>query len=277
MRKVLKTVRTRWLSVVAIFILMIAIFATLNYYLKDTAMIMDHKMTDVRGVFFEMLSYQSWYLIFLVPLSVMLLIIDEWHNKFKNGSIKNYLTRMSYQELKKKLFFSTLKTALIYPLVLFIFLLISVILAKGGNDISSMAQYVGYYDTSTYHQFPWFVLKTTILLYVQGVLVGFYSLLFLNKTKNKILLILFTFITWIISLVALHVIPYMILDLYFNYKINSAYLTFYTFLLYNNPEVNFPLYLLALSTVTFLLFVINYFIIYKNKEKVVITNEKEMV
>ena len=31
----------------------------------------------------------------------MLLIIDEWHNKFKNGNIKNYLTRMSYQELKQ--------------------------------------------------------------------------------------------------------------------------------------------------------------------------------
>lgn len=277
MSKVLKIMRTRWLSVVALFILTIAIFGTLNYYLKDTAMIIGHKMTDVRGVFFEILIYQSWYIIFLVPLSVMLLIIDEWHNKFKNGNIKNCLTRMSYKEFKKKLFFSSLKTALIYPLVLFIFLLISVILAKGGNDISSMIEYGGYYDASTYHHFPSFISKTTILLYIQGVLVSFYSLLFLNKTKNKILIILFTFITWIISLVALHVIPYMFLDLYFNYKIDSTYITFYTFLLYNNPKINFPLYLLALSTVTFLLFAINYFIIYKNKEKVVITNEKEMV
>lgn len=277
MRKVLKIIKTRWLSVIAFLILLIAILGTLNYYLKDTVMIIDHKMTDVRGVFFEMLMYQSWHLIFLVPLSVMLLIIDEWHNKFKNGNIKNYLTRMSYQELKKKLFFSSLKTALIYPLVLFIFLLISVILAKGGNDISSMIEYGGYYDASTYHQFPWFIVKTTILLYIQGVLVSFYSLLFLNKTKNKILLILFTYITWIISLVALHVIPYMFLDLYFNCKIDATYLTFYLFLLYNDPKVNFPLYLLALSTVTFLLFAINYFFIYRNKEKVVINNEKEMV
>ena len=61
MRKVLKIIKTRWLSVIAILILLIAIVGTLNYYLKDTAMIIDHKMTDVRGVFFEMFVEHNFF------------------------------------------------------------------------------------------------------------------------------------------------------------------------------------------------------------------------
>ena len=92
-----------------------------------------------------------------------------------------------------------------------------------------------------------------------------------------VLIILFSYITWIVSILLLYAFPSMLLDIYFNYKINNAYLNYYSFLMYYNLDINYYLYLFSLSCFTVFLFFINYFLIYGKKEKVVLQNEKEMV
>lgn len=108
-------------------------------------------------------------------------------------------------------------------------------------------------------------------------MVSFFPLIFLNRIKNKVLLILFSYITWIVSILLLYAVPYMLLDIYFNYKINNTYLNYYSFLMYYNLDMNYYLYLFSLSSFTIFLFFINYLLIYNKKEKVVLQNEKEMV
>lgn len=277
MKNLLRKMRKNWLSIVAIFLLLLAIAASANYYLKETSLIIGHKTTDFKGTFLEMLAFQHAFLFFLPPLSIILLVIDKWHNKFKNGNIKNYLTRMSYKQLKKEMFISIGKISLIYPLILLIFLLISFILTKGANEGIDLNQFSGYYDKWNYQNFPLYLIKMTILLYIQGLIISLYTFLYLNKVRNKVLLILFTYITWLISLLAIQLVPQMILDIYFNYKINSDYLNFYMIKLYTNSTTNFFLYLLSITLFTSIMFAINYFVIYKSKEKVVLANEKEMV
>ena len=95
--------------------------------------------------------------------------------------------------------------------------------------------------------------------------------------KNKVLIILFTYITWLVSLLFIQLVPSIFLDVYFNYKINSDYLNFYMIQLYNDSKTNFVLYLLSITLFTSIIYIINYFYIYKSKEKVILTNEKEMV
>lgn len=277
MKRVKRIIRERYLTIIAIVLLIISITGVVNNYLVDSANIIGHTMSDVRGVYFEMLSYQSGFLIFSVPLSLMLIIIDFWHNKFKNGNIKNYLIRMPYKDFKKKLFISIAKISLLYPLLFFIFLLISFVLAKGQNNFSSIITYSAYYDIWSYNNFFQYAIKTILLLYIQGILASCFTLIFLNRIKNKILVILFSYITFLISLVGLQIIPYMFLDICFNYKIDQTYLNFYTLKLYCDSSLNFLLYLLSICSFTFLLLTIIYIFLYRKKEKVILTNEKEMV
>lgn len=279
MSKIRKFIRQHYLTVIAVILLIIAIYGTVNYYLKEMGLISYHKMTDVRGLFFEISLFQGAYLMFLPPLAIMLIVIDNWHNKFKNGNIKNYLTRQSYKHFRKKLFLSIAKTALIYPLILLIFLGLSFILAKGGNDYAAVIENsLNYGDyTWAYHHFFLYIIRSALLLYIQGLMVSFFPLVFLNKVKNKVLIILFSYITWIVSILLLYAFPSMLLDIYFNYKINNAYLNYYSFLMYYNLDIDYYLYLFSLSCFTVFLFFINYFLIYGKKEKVVLQNEKEMV
>ena len=276
MKKIKKLIRTRYLTIIALFLVILALSLVTNNYIKETTMIYNHSFKDIRGVFFEIISYQSGTLIFIIPLSLTLLIVDNWYNKFKNGNIKHYLLRMSYKDFKKKLFKSIMKISILYPLILFALLLISIILTKGQNDFSSVNIYSGYYNIWAYHNFFLYILGLTILLYIQGLLTSSFTLIYLNKVKNKTLTIIFSYLTWLIVLVALHVIPYMIINILFNYQINSNYLNFYVLQVYFNTNDNYFIYLLCLFIFTIILLGINFLIIYRTKEKVVLDNEKEM-
>lgn len=280
MNKIKKIVRQHYLTIIAIILVIIAIYGPISYYLKEINLISYQKTTDLRVVFFDMSLYQGAYLVFLPPIAVMLIIIDNWYNKFKNGNIKNYLTRQSYKQFRKNLFLSTAKTALIYPLILLIFLIISFIISKSGNNpVATIENSLSYsdYNAWAYHHFFLYIIRSSLLLYIQGLMVSFFPLIFLNRIKNKVLLILFSYITWIVSILLLYAVPYMLLDIYFNYKINNTYLNYYSFLMYYNLAMNYYLYLFSLSSFTIFLFFINYLLIYNKKEKVVLQNEKEMV
>ena len=276
MEKIKKVIRTRYLTIIAIALIIIALGIVTNNYITESSMIYDHSFKDIRGVFFEMISYQNGILIFMVPLALILLVIDNWYNKFKNGNIKHYLLRMSYKDFKKKLIKSVLKISILYPLILFALLLISVILTKGQNDFSSINIYSSYYNVWAYHNFFLYILGLTILLYMQGLLTSSFALIYLNKVKNKTLTIIFSYLTWLIVLVALHIVPYMLINALFNYQINSNYLRFYILQVYFDTSDNYFIYLLCLLVFTIIMLGINFFLFYKTKEKVVLDNEKEM-
>ena len=111
---------------------------------------------------------------------------------------------------------------------------------------------------------------------MQGLLTSSFALIYLNKVKNKTLTIIFSYLTWLIVLVALHIVPYMLINALFNYQINSNYLRFYILQVYFDTSDNYSIYLLCLLVFTIIMLGINFFQIYKTKEKVVLDNEKEM-
>ena len=169
---------------------------------------------------------------------------------------------------------------LVYTNLLLIFLIVSFIISKSGsNPVATIENSLSYsdYNAWAYHHFFLYIIRSSLLLYIQGLMVSFFPLIFLNRIKNKVLLILFSYITWIVSILLLYAVPYMLLDIYFNYKINNTYLNYYSFLMYYNLDMNYYLYLFSLSSFTIFLFFINYLLIYNKKEKVVLQNEKEMV
>ena len=59
MSKIRKFIRQHYLTVIAVILLIIAIYGTVNYYLKEMGLMSYHKMTDVRGVFFEISLFQG--------------------------------------------------------------------------------------------------------------------------------------------------------------------------------------------------------------------------
>ena len=97
MKKILKLIRTRWLTFLIAIMLGILLILSINEYIIQYSMIDDYTFSDFRIVYFDMQSYTG-LLSFFFPLFLIILVIDKWHNLFKNGNIKNYLTRISYKD-----------------------------------------------------------------------------------------------------------------------------------------------------------------------------------
>ena len=85
--------------------------------------------TDAKTHYFEVTyHYIINYITILAPLIVILQTISKLHCEFSSGFIKNTLTRMSYKDYLKKIYLTSLKSALILPAIIIVTLLFALTL-----------------------------------------------------------------------------------------------------------------------------------------------------
>ena len=169
----------------------ILLILSINEYIVQYSMIDDYTFSDFRIVYFDMQSYTGLLSLFF-PLFLIILVIDKWHNLFKNGNIKNYLTRISYNDLKKKVAKSIALTALWYPIILLIYFIISLILSGGRIEQFTISNFDNRFEFNLYQYFPIYMILHCILLYIAGLATEAFALLFLNRVKSKIGTVLFS-------------------------------------------------------------------------------------
>ena len=133
MNKLGRLIRTRWLTLLVLIALGLLFTMTIKNYLDQYAMIDGYNFSDFRVVYFDIQECAGTFIL-VIPLILIALVIDRWHQLFKNGNIKNYLTRISYKKLKRKIISSIALTSLLYPAILLIYLIISLILSGVGID-----------------------------------------------------------------------------------------------------------------------------------------------
>ena len=274
MNKLRKLIRTKWLTLLVLITTVLLFIITIKNYLAQYAMIDGYNFSDFRVVYFDMQTCTGISML-IFPLILIAIVIDRWHQLFKNGNIKNYLTRVSYKKLKRKIFSSLALISLLYPAILLIYLIISLILSTGGIEHLTRADFDIVFNYNLYKNFILYFFLHSILLYIAGFTTSQFALLFLNKVKSKILTVVFSYCAYFLTSFLLAYGIDVLMQMFFEININSSYIDYFQ-IWYPRADINYGLYLVSNIIFCSVLSLV-IMKMYKKKEKVLMTNEKEMV
>lgn len=306
MRKLEKFIRKNWITIIAVLVFILTIVSGVikyfneyyNYspkYYEDVEKCKETKderlckivnsieppeeklkKEETRNLYFNIL-YNELNLTLIAPLIIIIIIIGLYHSEFSSGTIKNRLMRQDMKSYRKRLQKGVLKTALLFPLALLLLFLISGFITKFNFHLLDEIKMQAQYDAWNYNNFPLYLLIHSVILYIVGVLYGELALFSLNKTKNKLLAIILSYLIFFVASIFLYVIIYALLVTnLLNINVSSNYFNLAGhWALYTRYE-NYLITLLSMTLYMVISSIVVY-LIYRKKEKVLVNNEKENI
>lgn len=235
------------------------------------------KSTDTRTFFFEIIyHYIDDYIVILGPLLVIIQIVHFLHKEFSSGFIKNNLTRMSYKQYQKKIYRTSLKSALVLPLIIIIVFLISAIITKFNFTTPEWVYKMSVYNEINYNNFPLCILSSCLIVYLMGIFYSNIAIAFLNKSKNSLLVTIFSYLCFFTCVILFDVGGALILIRLLKISPSiSVYLNIFDYW-YINGEDNYLYFIMISFSLAFISHCIDR-LIYKNKEETIIAVEKENI
>lgn len=231
---------------------------------------------DTITVFFDLLgNYSLRYLQIVAPLFIIAMAIWNFHKDLKSENYKNIITRMDYKKYIKKNLVNSLKCSLFLPIFLIYVFILAYILSGHFDIKATMAAYPGYLlINSKYLDY----FSTFIFVYICNLI--FHSIFWINigyiltkKGKNIIVTLVSSFLCYIaIFIISELFIGGFLLSKLFGIKNAMEYLNLANIWVYSDVENIFILlfYGIFLAIISFSVLLLTY----KNKEEVVIENEK---
>lgn len=231
---------------------------------------------DTITVFFDLLgNYSLRYLQIVAPLFIIAMAIWNFHKDLKSENYKNIITRMDYKKYIKKNLVNSLKCSLFLPIFLIYVFILAYILSGHFDIKATMAAYPGYLlINSKYLDY----FSTFIFVYICNLI--FHSIFWINigyiltkKGKNIIVTLVSSFLCYIaIFIISELFIGGFLLSKLFGIKNAMDYLNLANIWVYSDVENIFILlfYGIFLAIISFSVLLLTY----KNKEEVVIENEK---
>lgn len=211
------------------------------------------------------------YILFFAPLFIMIPLSIIINKKMKKGYMKNTLTRISYKDYIKKIYKENIKFLFILPcFVIFLFILCSIL----DGHFSNYGE-LSYLDSVPFNN------KNAIIFMVQYILnlflfsFTYMNIVFICSSKNSNM-----FVTMIYSYLCYFIID-IIGEIFIGGLLFGRILKIYSVANYLNLFNSWQYFdctsILYLNLYPLFLVIITSFIVYllyKNKEKVIIENEK---
>lgn len=152
------------------------------------------KREESRDLYFKIVSEYQIYIAILMPLLICLIVVGLFHSDFHSGNIKNILIRESlkkfYFQMQKKIFLWNLLFLFVLPVM---FLICSVITGFNFKLLDHIFLEAQYFEWN-YQHFGIYLFVHSLLLYLVGLLYSQIVLLFIYKSENKLLTIVFSFL-----------------------------------------------------------------------------------
>ena len=235
------------------------------------------KSTDTMTFFFEILyHYIDSYIVVLGPLLVIIQTVHFLHKEFSSGFIKNELIRMSYSKYQKKVYLTSLKSAIVLPFIIITIFIISAFITNFNFSPPNWVYKISVYNQTNYDNFFLYLLSSCLIVYFMGIFYSNITLAFLNKSKNSLLVTIFSYLCFFVCVILFDVGGSIILIRILKFSPSiSVYLNIFDYW-HINGEDNY----LWFIVISFLLAFISYFVdklIYKKKERTMIEVEKEFV
>lgn len=231
--------------------------------------------TDAKSHYFEVTyHYIINYITILAPLIVILQTISKLHCEFSSGFIKNTLTRMSYKDYLKKIYLTSLKSALILPAIIIVTLLISTLMARFNFKTPDWVYDMSVYNVINYKYFFYYIISSCLIVYLLGIFYSNIAISFLNKSKNILLVTVFSYLSYFAYVVFFNIVNAILSNILHNNKL-SVYLNIYDY--WHIYGENNYLYFIAISLMLAIISWLIIKVIYHNKERTIINVEKENI
>ncbi len=229
---------------------------------------------DIKTLFFEIKNhYFSDYAVILLQLFMIIIIVSKVHKYFSSGIIKNYLMREDFKSFKKKINKEVIKTSLILPLCIFLIFIISAILTRFNFKVDESVYQISVYNKWNYNNFYLYLIMHYIILVFTCIFYGNLSLCFINKHKNS-------FVVTIISYLSFYVVVF-IFAFFQIFMVNNFLKSIIDYFnIFDFWHIEGYKDVIGYLVMSVLLAGTSYLVqsgILKNKEKVLIENEKEIV
>lgn len=233
----------------------------------------EFKKLDAKTLYFEVICHYFTPIVFLLPLFIIIIIVSKLHKEFSSGAIKNHLMRESFKEYKRKLDKTIIKISLLLPLCIFLIFIISCLLTRFNFKVDERVYPIAVYNSWNYNNFSLYIILHYVTLFFACIFYGNISLCFMNKHKNSFVVSLLSYISFFAVGILFLILEYFVVRSPLSYY--SKYLNTADFWVVQGfAEIIGKLILaIVLALITFGIKEL----IYKNKEKVIIENEKEII
>lgn len=228
-------------------------------------------------IYFHLTNNLSlFYFQLLAPLFIFIPAIWNFHNELNSGYIKNCLTRINYKKYLKKHYLKALSKSLILPLFV-IFLFLASCLLTGGFDFGSGGELydliLSLPDSKFISNVSLFMLTYLINMLLHSILYVNLGLLYCRKYSNILVNIILSYLSFIILAIIMEVfVGNLLLSVVLNIKNVTDSLNLFNIWVYSNTislsfAIIYSFCLVLISTIIV-------YLIYKNKEGVIIEIEK---
>lgn len=249
-----------------------------NYYIKNMDPKKAYKELDaitltsniIETTFFSIMQYLS-------PLLIIIVVIGKFHSEFSSGMFKNFFLRESHKNYLKKVMKYILKISLITPIVLIIVFLISCLVTKFNFNIADSIKDTTVYSDFKYNHFFIYGLSICLLQYIINITYAALGLIACKYNKSKIVSILFAYILFVIINLGMYLGIYDIIN-FISIKIFNHNLIWDAFIMNaywfsTNTEQIITSLIVAIITTTATITIT--YLLYKNKEGMVLAYEKQ--
>lgn len=235
----------------------------------------DTTKIDVYNAFVDIITNSKLNMLQLIlPIIVIIPSLYNFFLLLKSGFFKDILLRKSYNKFMFKEILKSYISSFIIPIILiFLFSLVSIHFKNFDinytyNNILGSAMMI----SEKYLEIPGlFIMCYIFNLWLISIFFINVGLIFINKNKNFILMVLFSFLSIMTFQIIFEVFLGMFLSNLFNNYLFLNLFSIYNLWVYSNTDLlGVTIYVISLVIISSIMV----YLTFKNKEKVVIENEK---
>ena len=226
--------------------------------------------SDTPLIMINTLSHEyTLYLPYLFPLLIMIAVILENYKDFKNKMLLQILQREDYNQYKKRMFIRSYKYLIIYPIFIIVIFLLS-------YSLSGHFYYRGLSDYFTYNiayleHFKIFFAIMILNGILHAILWANFSLISLRKNMNKFISVIYAIFLFSAFEIFNEIIIKNIICAKI-FKINGGAFNLFDIFLYEDQANMYAIILVSAIYTALSCLIIH--LMYKNKEKLIIDNER---
>lgn len=209
------------------------------------------------------------------PLIICFVVIGTLHDEFSSGNFKNHFLREDYKKYLKKQYLIAPKAALLTPFSLILIFIIACFFTNFNFNTNLVSPSIAVYSKWKYNHF---LLYGTIICFIQYLISLLYAnigIISIKCSKNKLVSIVMSYIIFIVIYVFIYIVLYIvIINKLLGFKELTDYFNIVGYWFFDN-SVKLTRVLLLAFIFQFISCVWIYFS-YKNKEKLVLSYEKQV-
>ncbi|MCM1370968.1 MAG: hypothetical protein NC181_03660 [Clostridium sp.] len=208
------------------------------------------------------------------PLLILIAVIGTFHSDFSSGMFKNRLMRINYKKYLGNIFKKVLKISLITPIIIILIFIISSIVTKFNFNIADSVKTFAVYEPWKYSNFFIYGLIVCLVQYLLNIMfcnIGLYCCI---KNKNSFVATMMGYIIFILVEIFVYVIVYCyIINKLLGFKELTDYFNISGYWFFDTgPSCIYTVFIaFILALISFIIV----YIIYRDKEKVIISYEKQ--